>query len=76
MIGEVEDSQSQLECGGAVVAADHDRIADRLDDVTVKRSRQRADSLLEGDRELGRTVIAMLDGEAREADQVGEQEGV
>jgi hypothetical protein len=44
--------------------------------VAAQLARELGHAPMEGDRKLGRLVVALLGGELREADEVREQEGV
>ena len=76
LAGELEDPLGQLDGCIAVLAAHHDGVADRLDDVAAELGCKAADVLVEGHREVRRAVVSVLGCEPGEADEVGKQEGV
>jgi hypothetical protein len=63
-----------MDRAGRLVGTQHQPIAERLDLLGGMRGQQRADDVVECERDVGRMVIAALRSERGETDEVGEEE--
>ncbi len=72
----VEDAQGQLHGRSRLIAAQHDRVADRLHLLAAVLRKKLAHLLEELRRQLSRLLIAVGLGQRREAGQISKQEGV
>ena len=72
----VADPQRERDRLPGFVAADHHRVADRLDLLAAVVGQQGAHVRVEADGHLSRVLVALLGGERGKADEVHEEEGL